>query len=204
MITFTSFQLESHSDCNYDFLELHDGGAGHRRIAKLCGLNVPQPIQSTTNKVWMRFKSDASDSMSGFTANYIFINRTEVAVTTCSKFSEGNQTAKTFWSPQYPSNYPSLTICTRTITAPENHTIVVRFNGNINMEACNNCNCDYIEFRDGLSATSPVLEKLCGNSLPPMVQSTTNEMYIKFRSDGSSQGNGFSATYWFSNETGNF
>lgn len=41
------------------------------------------------------------------------------------------------------------------------------------------------------------LMKACGNALPrpPVVRSSTNQLFIRMRSDGSVEGRGFKATY---------
>ena len=43
--------------CDYDYLEIRDGNSGYSELlAKLCGNDVPAPMQSTQNFVWMRLE----------------------------------------------------------------------------------------------------------------------------------------------------
>lgn len=58
----------------------------------------------------------------------------------------------------------------------------------------------YIEYtvlqvRDGNNTDSPLLEKYCGTAVPSRVQSTWNNLYIKFRAS-SLTNLGFRAEYW--------
>ncbi len=54
---------------------------------------------------------------------------------------------------------------------------------------------DYLEIRDGISDSSPVLKKLCGSNLPTPIKSTNNMMFIKFVSDSSVEKQGFTAKF---------
>ena len=54
-ITITSMDIEWHSTCYYDYLEIRDGGSEQSEVlTKLCGDEIPNPIQSTQNEVWIR------------------------------------------------------------------------------------------------------------------------------------------------------
>lgn len=52
-----------------------------------------------------------------------------------------------------------------------------------------------LQVRDGNNVDSPVLEKYCGTAVPSRVQSTRNNLYIKFRAS-SLTNLGFRAQYW--------
>ena len=55
----------------------------------------------------------------------------------------------------------------------------------------------YISFkvRDGPDENHDLLGRWCGNDIPATVTSTTNNLYIEFRSDADTAGTGFKATY---------
>ena len=55
--------------------------------------------------------------------------------------------------------------------------------------------CFLVKVRNGGGADSPLLQKLCGSTLPAPISSTTNQLWLQFVSDGSVQNNGFRATY---------
>ena len=63
------------------------------------------------------------------------------------------------------------------------------------MENHDNCVYDYVEVRDGIDSRSPLLGKYCGYRIPDDIRSSTNQLYVKFVSDGSVQKEGFAATF---------
>ncbi|KAG9332941.1 hypothetical protein JZ751_014036 [Albula glossodonta] len=54
---------------------------------------------------------------------------------------------------------------------------------------------DFIEIRDGNSASAELLGKHCSNIAPPAIISSGPAIYIKFASDYAHQGAGFSLRY---------
>ena len=61
-INFVDFNLQSDSSCQYDWLEVRDGNSSESELLgdKLCGDDIPGPIESTGRSVTLVFKSDAS------------------------------------------------------------------------------------------------------------------------------------------------
>jgi len=73
ILSFTSFKLEQHADCSYDFLQIHDGpSASDHMIGRYCGSTLPNNghINTTQNQVYLWFKSDASNNGDGFSLVY--------------------------------------------------------------------------------------------------------------------------------------
>ncbi|MGM0613445.1 MAG: C10 family peptidase [Bacteroidota bacterium] len=54
---------------------------------------------------------------------------------------------------------------------------------------------DYVKVYDGNSTSDPLLGEFCGSSLPPVVNSSGNQMLVRFTSDYSNTAAGFSASY---------
>ena len=73
-ITFPEFQLESHTQCSYDHLQIHDGpSASSYMLGKYCGNTPPnngQPINSTHHQLYFWFLSDTSVASDGFTVQW--------------------------------------------------------------------------------------------------------------------------------------
>ena len=46
--------------------------------------------------------------------------------------------------------------------------------------------------------------EITGNTLPPTISSTGNQVFISFTSNGNGLGKGFSASFAFGKKTGNF
>ena len=65
---FEEFAVENDSTCDYDWLEVHDGGSPDSEMIgeKLCGNDVPGPIESTGNSMTLVFHSDRNKEYRGF------------------------------------------------------------------------------------------------------------------------------------------
>ena len=63
------YEIENHSSCNYDYIEVRDGPTIESNLignTRLCGRNVPAPIQSTGNTMTLIFHTDNSVTKTGF------------------------------------------------------------------------------------------------------------------------------------------
>lgn len=69
-----------------------------------------------------------------------------------------------------------------------------RFN-TFHLEASSSCRYDYVAVYDGQDTLAPLLGKFCGAVLPPDLRSSTNQLFIIFRTDASVNGIGWRATY---------
>ena len=68
---FNAFELEPHQECTYDHVEIFDGDdSASRTLGKFCGAKVPEPIVTSSNKMYMTFYSDASVQRKGFHATH--------------------------------------------------------------------------------------------------------------------------------------
>lgn len=52
-----------------------------------------------------------------------------------------------------------------------------------------------IQIYDGRSAGSRPLGQFCGTNMPPQINSTSNEIFIRMTTDMSNQGRGFSLQF---------
>lgn len=67
-ITFPFFQLENSANCNFDFLQIHDGdSASAHMLGKYCGQNNPAELYSSHNSLYFWFRSDHTINAGGFT-----------------------------------------------------------------------------------------------------------------------------------------
>ena len=67
MLTFESFDLQSHSSCRYDYVYIVSYGSDRQ---KYCGSNKPSPIISSDNKMVVIFHTDGSEVGNGFKATW--------------------------------------------------------------------------------------------------------------------------------------
>ncbi len=89
----------------------------------------------------------------------------------------------------YPAQYLNNLYCITRIRVAAGKRIHLNFRA-FSLESHSSCAFDYVEILNGSSSM-----KYCGNTLPPSFVSKTNELTIKFRTDGSGVYGGFSATY---------
>ncbi|CAG5895667.1 unnamed protein product [Menidia menidia] len=181
-LNFTDMDLESHSNCAFDFVEVRDGITEQDPlIGKYCASTLPAPILSSSNFLWIRFKSDSSVSRAGFRAVYSV---------GCGGTLSGTGQLR---SPYHPNAYPHNKVCEWVINQQEGYVVTLNFLS-FDVEG-GSCRYDYVEVRDGSTSSSPLLGTFCGDQLPSRLQSTQRSLYIKFRTDASVSNNGFEAAY---------
>ncbi|NXY42567.1 CUBN protein, partial [Ceuthmochares aereus] len=181
-LNFTHMELERHTGCSSNYIEVRDGDSEvSPLINKFCYSIAMSPITSTSNSLWIKFKSDASVQRASFRAVY------QVA---CGGSLSG---AGTIHSPYYPRMSPHPKTCEWIISQPASKAVVLNF-VDFKIRNTTTCDSDYIEVRDGNNTDSPLLEKYCGTAVPSRVQSTRNYLYIKFRAS-SLTNLGFRAEY---------
>ncbi|XP_015810319.3 cubilin [Nothobranchius furzeri] len=181
-LNFTHMDLENHGQCSFDYVEVRDGRMEtDALIGKYCGSSLPAPIVSSSNFLWIRFKSDSSVSRAGFRAVY---------AVACGGTLSGTGH---FQSPYYPNPYPHNKVCEWVVTQPEGYVVTLNFLA-FDIEG-SSCSFDFVEVRDGSSPSSPLLGRFCGIAIPPVLQSSQRSMYIQFRTDSSVSNHGFEAAY---------
>ncbi|XP_077993791.1 cubilin-like [Glandiceps talaboti] len=187
-VEFSEFDLEEHTDCNYDFLQIHDGyDTTYQLIGQFCGTTKPDAFNTTHNDLYMWFKSDSAVSGHGFTLSW----------TSLDPHCGGEITGESHGSinsPGYPGVYPHDTDCTWTITVEPGQTITVAF-GTLALEEHENCSFDYLEILDGLTESSTSLGKWCSSITPSPVTTSGPYAYIHFHSDATNSDDGFHVTW---------
>ena len=89
--------------------------------------------------------------------------------------------------------------CLWRIRVPKEYRVSFVFLAPINLDP--NCT-DFLEVRDGLDVTSPLLNRFCGSTkAPPKIFSSGREMFVRFKSDSYRRGYdgsnpGFRASYF--------
>ncbi|XP_035665050.1 C-type mannose receptor 2-like [Branchiostoma floridae] len=97
----------------------------------------------------------------------------------------------TVTSPNYPDNYGNDETCDWTITVPEGSTVLLSIDS-FDLED----GFDFLTIYDGGSDGTTELQSLTGqlSSVNP-ITSTSNQMFVRFTSDGSIAGRGFEFSY---------
>jgi len=99
-------------------------------------------------------------------------------------------------SPEYPSEYPNNhDDCVSVIWAGEGQNVELVFT-DFELESHSTCAYDWVQVRDGDSASSELLGTWCGSDSPGTIRSSGSQLYVEFHSDGSVVRTGYQA--WFS------
>ena len=95
-------------------------------------------------------------------------------------------------SPNYPSNYPNNLSKTETITVAEGLVLRLEFTA-FDVENHGRCGYDYLKIVDGDGTI--LMNKTCGNALPPVFMSNTNHVDLVSETDYSVTKSGWSVKW---------
>ncbi|KAL5018820.1 hypothetical protein ScPMuIL_004542 [Solemya velum] len=182
-IMFTAVNLEE----DFDYVVIHDGPSIlDNRLVELTGVDLPKhPVISTANFVLVVLESDRSDQLSGFSANW-------KAVTLCGGSLESTAEAQSISSPNHPQTYPTNLLCEWILTASHDEEIInLQFN-EFDLEDLG----DWLEVHEGTSETGGLYGRFTGTTLPKIIVSRRNSLFIRFKSDiFTNSRSGFHATF---------
>ncbi|XP_063243497.1 suppressor of lurcher protein 1-like [Bacillus rossius redtenbacheri] len=219
-ITFKDFDLQkTHVECaRGDFLKLYLH-LEHAQVneltpwsALLCGglADVPRLLYSSGPGLVLEFHSDPRPSnSSGFLGHFRFVDRRmfqtdgqKVPGTTCDhQFVSRNHslTAGHFFSPRYPSSYPTNIKCAYRFRGRLKERIRVVFEEVTLQKGDASClhQADVIKVFDGRDQLSPVIEAVCNEAAGVEVLSTGAELRVEFSAGSQWPGQGFKASYQF-------
>jgi hypothetical protein len=178
---FTFFGLENGND----FVEVYDGAnASAPLLGRYTGTTMPPVINTTGNRMFIRFTTNGSITAQGWAGNYTLIPPvycgTSTFTASSGSISDGSGT----------NNYLDNQNCTWLIQPAGIGTIRLNFTS-FTTESVN----DFIEIYNGTSATAPLLGRYSGTALPPIINATGNVMFIRFVSNGSINSQGWEASY---------
>ena len=183
------FYLEG-DRCQWDFLAVYGGpDDSSPQLTRLCNRRSENTtVTSQGNNMMIRFKSDSAVEGKGFRASY----RTRESK--CGGLVTGVRGVIT--SPNYPHNYDSHDDCGWLVTVDRDHVVQFTFE-DFDVEPHSNCSYDHVALYDGNSTEAPLLLMHCGRDLPSpaMIKSTSNQMFVRLKADGSVASKGFKANY---------
>ena len=177
--------------CSNGLVEFRDGEVPYSIapvLAQYCGYDsLPPPISSDSGKLWVRYKSNASDPQVGFYAVYF---------PGCGEHLHGS--SGDVKSPNFPNQYFHNSKCIWTISVPEGKSVQLRFvefkvEGDRDRQRCPH---DHLTIWNGSDSSAPVIGKFCNtNPPPPIICSSGNTIRLKFRSDDALAWTGFHISY---------
>ncbi|XP_043479110.1 cubilin-like isoform X2 [Leptopilina heterotoma] len=183
-ITLTFTHMQFPSDCDNQYVQVHDGPIIEGpSLGTWCTTDVPPPIISSGNSLTVNLVSNLYNSESSFSAFYSSLN------TACG----GNYSSMSgsLTSPSYPNSYPMNAECIWTISVSPGNGIVLGF-PEFSLETSSHCNEDYLEVRES-NGIGKLLGVFCSETPETIISNKT--LWIKFRSDGKGTASGFRADY---------
>ncbi|XP_068190202.1 bone morphogenetic protein 1-like isoform X2 [Antennarius striatus] len=192
VLNFTSMDLFRSNLCWYDHVEVRDGFWRKAPLkGRFCGDTLPDPIISNDSRLWIEFRSSSSWVGKGFSVNY------EESHFSCAAVCGGEvkRDSGQIQSPNYPDDYQSNKVCVWKITVAEGFDVGFIFQS-FEVERHDSCAYDYVEVRDGDSESSPLIGRFCGYEKPDALKSSSNQLWLKFVSDGSVNKAGFAASFF--------
>lgn len=190
---FEDFDIEdtSYPDCDFDFVKILDGfDENSTQIGKYCGAQLPPNAISTLNVMLLVFQTDASIAAKGFKATYSLLD---------VKCGGVIKTLGHEIKPPKQSNmisYEHDAECVWVIVAPKGFVVQLTFYS-FHLEQSSDCSLDYVTMYEGTATNGTKIKSYCGVNLPPVTQSNENVLSLKFVSDSSVSGEGFTASYVF-------
>nr|VZI35148.1 unnamed protein product [Spirometra erinaceieuropaei] len=170
--------------CVEEYVEVRDGYYPESRlIGRYCGKSIPPTLASLSRSMLIEYRRPAGQTTTGFVANYQIV---------CGTHFKGD--SEYIVSPSYESNYLPHKECTWTIEVPTGFDVFLSFHS-FRIGEGTDCSQDYLEIHDGLSTSSPVIRRLCGDGMQAPVRSTNNTMTVHFVANNSIERQGFLAKF---------
>ncbi|XP_050561143.1 cubilin-like [Spodoptera frugiperda] len=186
---FFALDIESHSNCSFDYLALYDGEhTSDPLINKYCNSTQPAPVQSAGSEMLIHFHSDAYGAGRGFQIVYAPVE----GIPGCGGYYTAPRGELV--SPSYDGRYLSNLLCEFKIKTSEDTKIKIEFKS-FKLERSFRCSYDYLKIYDGPSADSRLVGKFCGTTYPKSYVSSSNTLYFIFKTDRSLPSDGFRITY---------
>ncbi|KAL0113327.1 hypothetical protein PUN28_012468 [Cardiocondyla obscurior] len=186
-ITFYDINTEKRNGCYFDKIQIYEGeNAEAPKLIELCYSEKPVTYTSPGNKMFIKFHSDSSYASRGFNASY-----KSVPLKCGGKFTT---ISGLIHSANYPQNYPHVQNCEWLLEVDSNHLVNLTFL-DFDIESSKNCSDDYVKIFDGATRDAPLLGTHCGNQLPPIYISNSNQMLVVMDSDSIISAKGFQAQY---------
>jgi cubilin len=181
-ISSIDFALENSASCAYDYLEIGDFG-------KFCGSQGFKTITTQSNEITLRFRTDGSKVGHGFQISYRSISASNTPNITFigTNVSAKNNINYIYSHPSYlNTNYSNNYDASTTIIAPIGKQVQISSLA-FDLESCSSCSCDYLEIGD--------LGRYCGSQNIGTFLTSSNEIILRFKTDGSNVRPGFRISY---------
>ncbi|XP_058456836.1 cubilin homolog [Malaya genurostris] len=182
-IEFASFRLEQ--SCDNEYLLIYNGPTiNSPLLGRYCKGTGVELLVTQGRYTFIEYHSENYNSSGNFELKLAQM------VSGCGGTLHKN--SNVFGSPNLNGKYQPNTECIWTIRADNGFHIGTQFIGRYNLEKSENCSKDYVEFFDRIGNDWVSLGRVCGKETPKSFNSTGSLMKVIFRSDASTEGDGFS------------
>nr|XP_018673033.1 cubilin isoform X1 [Ciona intestinalis] len=191
-LTFTAFNLESHPDCKFDFVEVRTQLNAHcaPNVKKYCGSTVPTTQTITGQQyAYIQFFTDSSVTRPGFRMEWTVSGDPSCSILDLA--GSVGHVSPYYSASTHPANNPHNTDCYYQINGESTSNVIKVEFTSFSLEANANCAFDYVAVYEGPSATSRLIAKYCGNKTPFSVSGRGQYMYMHYHTDGSVHSTGF-------------
>lgn len=177
-------------NCETDFLNFYNGKSSNRpRVDRICTNTAitNRSITITGRSVFIEYHS----------ANYNPSSNFQIEIVSSDGVCGGRLNAPhyVFSSPKNGTKYPANTECEWTIQAQTGTHVGLKFPGRFMIESSPNCTKDYVSVYTKQRDEFVLLSKFCGRDAPPTLNTTGRDLKVRFHSDGSGDGDGFTAVW---------
>nr|XP_020016661.1 cubilin-like [Castor canadensis] len=175
------FDIEETPNCTSSYLELRDGVDSNAPVlSKFCGISLPNSQLSSREVMYLRFQSGSSTTHVGFKAKY--------SIAQCGGTVTGQ--SGVIESVGYPTlPYPNNLFCQWQLQGLSEHYLTIHFE-DLDLQNSASCEKDFVEIWENLTSGS-LLGRFCGNSIPDLIDTTSNVATVRFVTDGSLTASGF-------------
>lgn len=186
---FYTFDIEAHPNCSFDYLAIYDGEhTTDPLLNKYCNSTQPSPVQSASSDLVIHFHSDGDGTGKGFQITYAPI----AGIPGCGGYFTAERGE--IVSPTYDGKYLNSLLCEYKIKTSANTIMKLNFRM-FKLEYSFRCKHDYLKIYDGPSSESPLVGTFCGTTHPASYNSSSNSLYLKFKTNRHSASEGFRITY---------
>ncbi|XP_072534618.1 ovochymase-2 [Salminus brasiliensis] len=184
--------------CGEDKLAVSDS---QQSLGTHCGFILPPVLVSVSNRMSLSFQSDGRLADRGFSARWEAVYPEDIAeIQTCGGFLR--EESGVIKSENWPMNYPPNRECLWRVQVPKGKTITLTFT-QFDVEAAGillgRC-FDNVVIYDGSQPTAKKYGPYCGTKIPPVIQTTGNELVMRFYADFFTEAEGFRA-FWTTDPT---
>lgn len=187
-VVFDEFDMELQQECLYDNVKLFDGMDSEAPVlGTFCGNRQLEPVIASTNKIFVKFYSDASVQRRGFSATHTTICGGNLSAT--------SHMMDLYSHPQYgDTNYISGQDCDWIISTSNGAGVKLLF-PDFEVEDEEDCSYDYLEIYDGRDDSATRFGRHCGSKEIETIYSNNNAVLIRFHSDDTINKKGFHLRY---------